>query len=111
MTTAYANGWRQVKLYFMCGLPTETDEDVLEIADLAVEVIKAGREASGQKDIRCTVTHRRVRAQAAHPVPVGRARPARRRSTTGCGCCARRSTRTAGSAAPSGCATTTASPA
>ena len=40
----------------MCGLPTETDEDVLEIADLAVEVIKAGREASGQKDIRCTVS-------------------------------------------------------
>src|SRR5918911_1623881 len=56
VTTAYANGWRQVKLYFMCGLPTETDEDVLEIADLAVEVIKAGREASGQKDIRCTVS-------------------------------------------------------
>ena len=56
VTTAYANGWRQVKLYFMCGLPTETDEDVLEIAELAVEVIKAGREASGQKDIRCTVS-------------------------------------------------------
>jgi len=56
VATAYGNGWRQVKLYFMCGLPTETDEDVLEIADLAVEVIKAGREASGQKDIRCTVS-------------------------------------------------------
>src|SRR3712207_3566646 len=51
VTTAYANGWQQVKLYFMCGLPTETDEDVLEIADLAVEVIRAGREASGRKDI------------------------------------------------------------
>jgi radical SAM family uncharacterized protein len=56
VSTAYANGWRQVKLYFMCGLPTETDEDVLEIADLAVEVIRAGREASGAKDIRCTVS-------------------------------------------------------
>ena len=32
VTTAYAQGWRQVKLYFMCGLPTETDDDVLEIA-------------------------------------------------------------------------------
>ena len=42
VTTAYANGWRQVKLYFMCGLPTETDEDVLEIAELANEVIRAG---------------------------------------------------------------------
>jgi radical SAM family uncharacterized protein len=56
VSTAYANGWRQVKLYFMCGLPTETDEDVLEIAELAVEVIRAGREVSGQKDIRCTVS-------------------------------------------------------
>src|ERR687886_641153 len=40
----------------MCGLPTETDEDVLEIAELAAEVIRAGREASGSKDIRCTVS-------------------------------------------------------
>jgi radical SAM family uncharacterized protein len=56
VSTAYANGWRQVKLYFMCGLPTETDEDVLEIAELAHEVIRAGREASGHKDIRCTVS-------------------------------------------------------
>jgi radical SAM superfamily enzyme YgiQ (UPF0313 family) len=54
--TAYANGWRQVKLYFMCGLPTETDEDVLAIADLARRVIKTGREATGRKDIRCTVS-------------------------------------------------------
>src|SRR3712207_3975791 len=29
VATAYSHGWRQVKLYFMCGLPTETDEDVL----------------------------------------------------------------------------------
>ncbi|MGZ4524281.1 MAG: TIGR03960 family B12-binding radical SAM protein, partial [Mycobacteriaceae bacterium] len=56
VTTAYANGWRQVKLYFMCGLPTETDEDVLQIGQMAREVIKAGREASGHKDIRCTIS-------------------------------------------------------
>jgi len=56
VTAAYAAGWRQVKLYFMCGLPTETDEDVVQIARLAHEVIKAGREASGRKDIRCTVS-------------------------------------------------------
>jgi radical SAM family uncharacterized protein len=56
VTTAYAGGWRQVKLYFMCGLPTETDEDVLAIADLARKVIAAGRQASGRKDIRCTVS-------------------------------------------------------
>jgi radical SAM superfamily enzyme YgiQ (UPF0313 family) len=56
VSTAYANGWRQVKLYFMCGLPTETDDDVLAIADLARRVIQAGREATGRKDIRCTVS-------------------------------------------------------
>jgi radical SAM family uncharacterized protein len=56
VTTAYASGWRQVKLYFMCGLPTETDEDVLAIAGLARQVIQAGREASGRRDIRCTVS-------------------------------------------------------
>ncbi|GIF95743.1 TIGR03960 family B12-binding radical SAM protein [Catellatospora citrea] len=56
VTTAYSNGWRQVKLYFMCGLPTETDEDVLQIARLAHNVIKSGRQATGSKDIRCTVS-------------------------------------------------------
>jgi radical SAM family uncharacterized protein len=56
VSAAYASGWRQVKLYFMCGLPTETDEDVLQIAAMAKEVIRAGREASGRKDIRCTVS-------------------------------------------------------
>ncbi|GIG65046.1 B12-binding domain-containing radical SAM protein [Phytomonospora endophytica] len=56
VVTAYGNGWRQVKLYFMCGLPTETDEDVLAIAKMAHEVIRAGRAAAGNKDIRCTVS-------------------------------------------------------
>src|SRR5215469_15555197 len=56
VTTAYASGWRQVKLYFMCGLPTETDEDVLAIASLAKRVIQAGRSATGRNDIRCTVS-------------------------------------------------------
>jgi radical SAM family uncharacterized protein len=56
VTTAYSSGWRQVKLYFMCGLPTETDEDVLAIAALAKRVIQAGRSATGRNDIRCTVS-------------------------------------------------------
>lgn len=56
VSTAFGAGWRQVKLYFMCGLPTETDDDVLQIATLAREVIRAGREASGRRDIRCTVS-------------------------------------------------------
>jgi radical SAM family uncharacterized protein len=56
VSAAYSAGWRQVKLYFMCGLPTETDEDVLQIARLAREVIRVGREVSGRRDIRCTVS-------------------------------------------------------
>ncbi|MGE0820200.1 MAG: TIGR03960 family B12-binding radical SAM protein [Candidatus Nanopelagicales bacterium] len=56
VTTAYGNGWRNVKLYFMCGLPTETDDDVLQIAEVARRVIEAGRQASGTRDIRCTVS-------------------------------------------------------
>ncbi|MCY7372946.1 MAG: TIGR03960 family B12-binding radical SAM protein, partial [Spirochaetaceae bacterium] len=56
VTAAYSAGWRQVKLYFMCGLPTETDEDVLQIADLAKKVIATGREVTGSRDIRCTVS-------------------------------------------------------
>ena len=56
VTAAYAQGWRQVKLYFMCGLPTETDEDVLEIARMAHDVIRAGRSATGSRDIRATVS-------------------------------------------------------
>jgi radical SAM family uncharacterized protein len=56
VATAYGNGWRQVKLYFMCGLPTETDDDVMQIADMAKRVIATGREAAGRKDIRCTIS-------------------------------------------------------
>ena len=56
VAAAYAAGWRQVKLYFMCGLPTETDEDVLQIARMAREVIRIGREVSGSRDIKCTVS-------------------------------------------------------
>ncbi|MDO5711508.1 MAG: TIGR03960 family B12-binding radical SAM protein [Micrococcales bacterium] len=56
VAAAYEAGWRQVKLYFMCGLPTETDEDVLQIADLAKRVIETGRQISGRRDIRCTVS-------------------------------------------------------
>ncbi|MDD7935506.1 TIGR03960 family B12-binding radical SAM protein [Actinomycetospora straminea] len=56
VSTAYEHGWRQVKLYFMCGLPTETDEDVLQIASMAHEVIRAGRQAAGRGDVRATVS-------------------------------------------------------
>ena len=44
--TAFSGGWSSVKLYFMLGLPTETDEDVLGIADLAEKVYKAWKETT-----------------------------------------------------------------
>ena len=56
VSAAYSHGWRQVKLYFMCGLPTETDDDVVQIAELAKKVIATGRDVSGRNDIRCTVS-------------------------------------------------------
>ncbi len=56
VATAYSHGWRQVKLYFMVGLPTETDDDVLQVAELAKKVIAKGREVTGHNDIRCTVS-------------------------------------------------------
>ncbi len=40
VTEAFEEGWSAVKLYFMLGLPTETDEDALGIVDLAEKVRK-----------------------------------------------------------------------
>ncbi len=47
---AFAGGWNNVKLYFMLGLPTETDEDVLGIAELVYKVIQTWKvEATNKK--------------------------------------------------------------
>ena len=40
--TAFREGWQRVKLYFMIGLPTETEEDLRGIADLAKKVVNIG---------------------------------------------------------------------
>ena len=42
--TALTSGWRKVKLYFMIGLPTETDEDIESITDLVYKVTDLARE-------------------------------------------------------------------
>ena len=42
--SAYSQGWRRMKLYFLTGLPTETDEDTLAIAALARRCVEIGRE-------------------------------------------------------------------
>ncbi|MEQ1570104.1 MAG: TIGR03960 family B12-binding radical SAM protein, partial [Myxococcota bacterium] len=40
---AYERGWDHVKMYFMIGLPTERDDDVIAIADLARRAVERGR--------------------------------------------------------------------
>ena len=46
---AFSGGWNNVKLYFMLGLPTETDEDVLGIAELVYKVIQAWKKNAVNK--------------------------------------------------------------
>ena len=47
--TAFSGGWNSVKLYFMLGLPTETDEDVLGIAELAHKILHVWRETASNR--------------------------------------------------------------
>ena len=55
---AFEGGWNGIKLYFMLGLPTETDEDVRGIADLASKVLHVWRQYSPnkQRGVRITVS-------------------------------------------------------
>ena len=55
---AFAGGWNNVKLYFMLGLPTETDEDVLGIAQIANDVLHCWRENAVNKNrgVRITIS-------------------------------------------------------
>ena len=46
---AFRSGWAGIKLYFMIGLPTETDEDILAIADLARRVLALSRNPARSK--------------------------------------------------------------
>jgi radical SAM family uncharacterized protein/radical SAM-linked protein len=52
---AFANGWTRLKLYFMIGLPTETDEDILGIAETAIRVWKIGKKL-GPRGIKIVVS-------------------------------------------------------
>ena len=53
--SAYSQGWRRMKLYFLTGLPTETDEDTLGIARLARNVIEIGREHHSSPSVTVSV--------------------------------------------------------
>jgi radical SAM family uncharacterized protein len=49
-------GWEAVKLYFMLGLPTETDEDAVAIAETLESVVATGRQKLGSKRGRLRIT-------------------------------------------------------
>jgi radical SAM family uncharacterized protein len=52
---AFGQGWRRVKLYFMIGLPTELDEDVLGIAELGKRCADIGRRYHRSVTVVCSV--------------------------------------------------------
>ena len=54
-TEAYKSGWHHMKLYFMCGLPTERDEDIIGIAEMAKDVVHAGLDV-GRRNATTTVS-------------------------------------------------------
>ena len=56
VAAAYRQGWKQVKLYFMMGLPTETDEDIIGIARLAKKVVDLYQEIKGRRGVKVTVS-------------------------------------------------------
>ena len=47
---AFAGGWNNVKLYYMLGLPTETDEDIVGIAEMANQVLHCWRQNASNKN-------------------------------------------------------------
>lgn len=47
---AFAGGWNSVKLYYMLGLPTETDEDIVGIAEMANQVLHCWRQNAKNKN-------------------------------------------------------------
>ena len=53
---AFAKGWSLIKVYAMIGLPTETDEDLEELARLAEDILQAGRRASGGRKVQVKVS-------------------------------------------------------
>ena len=55
-TNAFKSGWNTVKLYFMMGLPTETDEDLAGIANLAYKVLDLHRDITGKRNGSVTVS-------------------------------------------------------
>ncbi len=53
---AFEAGWQDIKLYFMIGLPTETDEDIDGLVDLAHKILDTGRRAAGGRRVEVTLS-------------------------------------------------------
>ncbi len=53
--SAFSQGWRRVKLYFLTGLPTETDVDVGGIAELARNCVKVGRRHTNAASVTASI--------------------------------------------------------
>jgi radical SAM superfamily enzyme YgiQ (UPF0313 family) len=49
--SAFSNGWTRMKLYFLTGLPTETDEDTLGVAELARRCVELGRRHTNRSSV------------------------------------------------------------
>ena len=62
VTTLYENGWSRIKFYFICGLPTETLEDMDEMAELfrkiryRCRIIKKEKNLKHGMDLTCTLS-------------------------------------------------------
>jgi radical SAM family uncharacterized protein/radical SAM-linked protein len=54
--TAFSRGWRLVKVYFMIGLPTETDQDIEGIVRLVREMLDAGRKNGNKGRLNVSVS-------------------------------------------------------
>lgn len=55
-TEAFRRGWTHIKLYFMIGLPTETEEDVDAIADLCIRTLNAGKRVHSRAQLRTGIS-------------------------------------------------------
>jgi radical SAM family uncharacterized protein/radical SAM-linked protein len=56
VSRAFRSGWTLIKLYFMVGLPTETDSDIDEIARLIEKVASVGRSIPGRRNVNVTIS-------------------------------------------------------
>ncbi len=54
--SAFSKGWQLIKVYAMIGLPTETDEDLEDLARLTEDIVQAGRRVTGGRKVQIKVS-------------------------------------------------------